>query len=178
MKLTDLEGASLAAIAERGTATAYAIAQDFAQSPSDFWSGSAGAVYPMIKRLAARGLISGDATADGKRARIDYRVTAAGQLALEDWLLDAKRASGMGFDPLRTRLVYLHLVRPAQRRAFLTEVRVESLAQAARPVFAGAPLNQRIHASWLKARAAWLAMLDFVADPAKPTLIDEKSNNE
>jgi DNA-binding PadR family transcriptional regulator len=163
MKLTDLEGATLAAIAHHGKATAYAVAQDFAQSPSEFWSGSAGAVYPLVKRLATRGLITGNAAADGKRARIDYLLTAAGTAALENWLLDAKRASGMGFDPLRTRLVYLHLVKPEQRRAFLTNVRVESLAMAARPAFVQEPLNQRIHMSWLKARATWLAMLDFVA---------------
>jgi DNA-binding PadR family transcriptional regulator len=162
MQLTDLEGAALAEIAGRGTATSYAIAQAFGHSPSEFWSGSAGAVYPLIKRLAARGLLKAEPAASGKRQRLDYRITEQGRVALEDWLLDARRAAGMGFDPLRTRLVHLHLVPPARRKAFLESVRGLSEEFAERPAFSGLPLSQKIHVSWLKARASWLAMLDFV----------------
>lgn len=164
MHLTDLEGAALAEIASRGAATSYAVAQAFERSPSDFWSGSAGAVYPAMKRLAARGLVEAAAGATGKRQRLDYQLTDAGRAALAAWLLDARRAAGMGFDPLRSRLVHLHLVSPAQRRAFLAEVRHLSAEFAEKPAFAGLPLPARVHASWLKARASWLAMLDFVVD--------------
>lgn len=164
MDLTDLEGAALAEIAKRGAATSYAIAQAFARSPSEFWSGSAGAVYPAMKRLAARRLLESSAAAAGNRQRLDYRLTDAGRAALEDWLLDARRAAGMGFDPLRSRLVHLHLVSPAQRRAFLAQVRTASAEFAAKPAFAGLPVPQRVHSTWLAARTTWLAMLDFVAD--------------
>jgi DNA-binding PadR family transcriptional regulator len=163
MALTDLEGATLAEIASRGSTTSYVVAQAFATSPSEFWSGSAGAVHPLIKRLAVRGLLEPTAAATGRRQRIDYRVTARGRAALEDWLLDARRAAGMGFDPLRTRLGHLHLVDPARRRAFLDDVRAHSAAFAEQPAFSGQPVMMRIHQSWLKARATWLAMLDFVA---------------
>jgi DNA-binding PadR family transcriptional regulator len=162
IELTDLEGAALAEIARLGTATSYAVAQSFAQSPSEFWSGSAGAVYPMIKRLAARGLLEARTASTGQRARLDYHLTPDGREALEHWLLDAKRAAGIGFDPLRTRLTHLNLVTPAQRKAFLAEVRAISHEFAQRPVFPGRPIPQKIHASWLKARAVWLKMLDFV----------------
>jgi DNA-binding PadR family transcriptional regulator len=160
-QLTDLEGAALAEVARRGTATSYAIAHVFASSPSESWSGSAGAVYPMIKRLAARGLLEPSAAAAGKRKRIDYQITSEGREALEAWLLDTRRAAGMGFDPLRTRLGHLHLVTPAQRKAFLDEVRAISEEFAKQPAFTGQPRMIKIHESWLKARAAWLAMLDF-----------------
>jgi DNA-binding PadR family transcriptional regulator len=163
MTLTDLEGATLAEVASKGTATSYAVAQIFERSPSEFWSGSAGAVYPAMKRMAARGLLQPAAALTGKRHRLDYQLTEAGRAALEDWLLDARRASGMGFDPLRSRLVHLHLVSSAQRRQFLAEVRALSAEFAERPAFADQPVSRQIHASWLKARAAWLAMLDFVA---------------
>jgi DNA-binding PadR family transcriptional regulator len=161
-QLTDLEGAALADIATRGTATSYAVAQTFAQSPSEFWSGSAGAVYPLVKRLAERGLLESTAAAAGKRARLDYTITALGRAALEDWLLDARRAAGMGFDPLRTRLVHLHLVAPERRKAFLKEVRANFTEFAEQPAFVGEPVTMKIHKSWLKARAAWLSALDFV----------------
>lgn len=160
--LTDLEGAALAEVATRGTATSYAITQAFAQSPSEFWSGSAGAVYPLIKRLSARGLLEPTMAATGKRARLDYQITEQGRIALEEWLLDARHAAGMGFDPLRTRLVHLHLVTPAQRKAFLKEVRAVFQEFAEQPAFVGEPIAMKIHQSWLKARAAWIAMLDFV----------------
>lgn len=160
--LTNLEGAALAEIASRGAATSYAIAQVFARSPSEYWSGSAGAVYPLIKRLAARGLLQPSAAAEGKRQRLDYQITDAGRVALEEWLLDAQSAAGMGFDPLRTRLGHLHLVSPEKREDFLIQVRAISEAFAQRPVFEGEPRMIAIHQSWLKARAMWLAMLDAV----------------
>ena len=162
-QLTDLEGAALAEVAGRGVATSYAITQVFARSPSEYWSGSAGAVYPLIKRLAARGLLAPSSAATGKRQRLDYQLTAKGRVALEAWLLDAQRAAGLGFDPLRTRLGHLHLVSPAQRKAFLKEVRAISEDFAKQPAFDGQPMMIKIHTSWLKARATWLAMLDFVA---------------
>jgi len=161
--LTDLEGAALAEVASRGTATSYVISQSFARSPSEYWSGSAGAVYPLIKRLAARGLLAPNAAAAGKRQRIDYAITEEGRAALEEWLLDAQRAAGMGFDPLRTRLGHLHLVTPSQRQTFLKDVRAISEEFAKRPAFEGQPVMIKIHASWLKARSVWLDMLDFIA---------------
>lgn len=162
--LTDLEGAVLAEIAKRGATTSYVVARAFAASPSEYWSGSAGAVYPLIKRLAARGLLAAQADADGKRTRLDYRVTDAGRAALEDWLLDVKRASGMGFDPLRTRLAHMELVDAEQRRKFLHEVRIASADFSAMSVPPAGRFGGKIHDSWLKARARWLAMLDFIGE--------------
>jgi DNA-binding PadR family transcriptional regulator len=160
--LTDLEGAALAEIASRRKTTTYAVTRSFKTSPSEFWSGSAGAVYPLIKRLEARGLIVSTAAADGKRRRLDYHVSRQGRQALETWLLDAQQAAGMGFDPLRTRLMYLHLVSPERRGVFLENVKAFTKELTGRPAFAGAPLHQRVHATWLRARTKWLTMLDFV----------------
>lgn len=165
MHLTDLEGATLAEIATRGTATSYAVAQVFERSPSEYWSGSAGAVYPLIKRLAARGLLEASMASAGRRERLDYSITHAGRSAMEDWLLDARRAAGMGFDPLRTRLVHLHLVPPERRMVFLEDVRALSRDFATKPAFVGNPVAMKIHESWTAARAKWLAMLDFLTGP-------------
>ena len=85
--LTDLEGAALAEIARRGTATSYAVANAFSGSPSEFWSGSAGAVYPMIRRLTEKGYLQVHAAATGKRRKSDYSITDSGRAALEQWLL-------------------------------------------------------------------------------------------
>lgn len=162
-RLTDLEGAALAEIGRRGSATSYVIAQTFAASPSEYWSGSAGSFYPAIKRLADRGYLTASEASTGRRPRLDYTLTDLGRAAMEDWLLDPVRASGMGFDPLRTRLVYLELVSVEQKRQFLDEVCQHSADFARKPAFGDIPNALKIHQSWLKARAYWLAMLDFVS---------------
>lgn len=160
IELTDLEGATLVQIARSSPTTAYAVARTFADSPSEFWSGSAGAVYPLIKRMQTRGLVLGTDGADGKRARSDLSLTATGDAAMRVWLLDAKRAAGIGFDPLRTRAVHLDLVTAAERDAFLDAVR-EHIATAARaPVWPDSPRMQAIHATVMSARKAWFKALD------------------
>jgi DNA-binding PadR family transcriptional regulator len=161
-QLSDLAGAALAEIAARGGATSYAVANAFAASPSEFWSGSAGSFYPLIKRLTAQGLLEARAGATGKRRHVEYHLTAAGRASLDHWLLDTRRAAGMGFDPLRTRLVYLDQVSSEQRATFLEAVRGHTAELADKPVFPGKPVHQKIHSSWLAARAQWLAMLDFL----------------
>lgn len=159
VKLTDLEGATLAQIAREGRSTAYKVARTFAESPSEFWSGSAGAVYPLVKRLQARGLLASASGADGKRARSDLSLTPAGVAAMRDWLLDAQRAAEIGFDPLRTRAVYLDLVGDAERRVFLDAVGDRIAAMAREPVWVDAPRLQAIHATVMTARKAWFKAL-------------------
>jgi DNA-binding PadR family transcriptional regulator len=162
-RLTDLEGAALAEIGRRGSATSYVVAQTFAASPSEYWSGSAGSFYPAIKRLAERGYLEAHAASTGRRPKLDYSLTDLGRAAMEDWLLDPVRACGMGFDPLRTRLVYLELVSEKRRQKFLGEVRECTKHFSAKPVFADLPNALKIHQSWLKAREYWFEMLDFIA---------------
>lgn len=161
-RLTDLEGAALAEVARRGKATSFAIANTFAQSPSEYWSGSAGAMYPLVQRLAKKGYLSGEAGATGKRQKLDYSITEAGRAVLEDWLLDAELASGMGFDPLRTRLYYLGLVAPEKRHSFLERVRALGNGEHPAPSFAGNTQGLQIHQSWWRARQFWHSLLDFV----------------
>ena len=157
--LTDLEGATLAEVARRGTATSYVIANTFAESPSEYWSGSAGAVYPLVRRLTERGYLEAQAAATGKRKRSDYSITPSGRAALTAWLLDADRAAGMGFDPLRTRLLYLDLVSPKEVATLLAEVAKRSERADAPPIFADRPAAVHIHRSWWAARRIWLKLI-------------------
>lgn len=158
-ELTDLEGATLAVIGRHGPTTSYAVAKNFADSPSEFWSGSAGSVYPLIKRLEERGYLSCEKNPEDKRGRTDYSLTAEGRVALKQWLLDAKRAAGIGFDPLRTRVVYLDMVTAKERAAFMSDVRTHFEQFAKQAVWPESPRLQQIHATVIKARRAWLKML-------------------
>jgi DNA-binding PadR family transcriptional regulator len=163
-RLTDLEGAALAEFAKRGPTTSYAVTRTFRESPSEFWSGSAGAVYPMVRRLEKRGLLKSESAEQGRRERTDYSITPLGRAALEHWLLDGDRAAGLGFDPLRTRLIYLDLVSPAQRGALLADVRAKHREAASKTVWADFPLGRKVHESWMASRAVWLKALDFIKD--------------
>lgn len=159
-ELTDLEGAALADIARHGPTTSYAVAKTFAESPSEFWSGSAGAVYPMIKRLETRGLLEAVQGINGRRARTDYCITDTGRDALRAWLLDADRAAGLGFDPLRTRAIHLDLVSREERVRFLDDIAARMRVMAEDDVWTDEPRLRRIHDSVLAAREAWLKALD------------------
>ena len=51
-----------------------------------FWAASYGQIYPELSRLEAAGLIEGEDSPNGRRARRVYRLTPAGRDALVDWL--------------------------------------------------------------------------------------------
>lgn len=100
--LTEIEGAILSEIAHRGNVTAFRVRRAFETSPSVEWSGSAGAIYPAIKRLRERGLLDGETTGD-RRATVALRVTARGEEAMAAWACDPERTSSVGVDPFRLR---------------------------------------------------------------------------
>ena len=100
--LTELEGAILAEIHNGGHETAFQVSRAFAQSLSLEWKGSAGAVYPAVKRLRARGFIAASAAQDGRGAR-RLRITDEGRAALMEWACDVKAATSVGIDPFRLR---------------------------------------------------------------------------
>lgn len=115
--LTELEGAILSEIQHRGNDTAFQVRRAFQTSPSIEWSGSAGAIYPAIKRLRENGLIHGEATRDG-RSTVRLSLTAAGEAAVIAWACDPERSSSVGIDPFRLRSgIWSLLPADRQRRA-------------------------------------------------------------
>lgn len=116
--LTELEGAILSEIQHRGHDTAFQVRRAFQKSPSLEWSGSAGAIYPAIKRLREHDLIHGEATGDG-RSTVRLSLTAAGEAALIAWACDPERSSSVGIDPFRLRSGIWNLLRADQRRQAL-----------------------------------------------------------
>ena len=157
--LTDLEGAVLGYIAGDGPVTSYAVGREFAASPSEFWTGSAGAVYPLMLRLTSRGLLAGAPGARGRRPATWYTLTPIGRVHLKRWLLDIDRAAGMGFDPLRTRLGFLGLVSEVERRQFLEGVAQRTAAKASGNEFIGDAQSLELNKSWFRTRLAWLRKL-------------------
>ena len=115
-RLTEFEGALISELQRRQPRSAYQLKALFQGSPSLSFSGSAGAVYPAVRRLTEQGLIRAEAVdADGRGAH-RLTLTEAGEAAATDWICDAERASDSGFDPFRTRIGLIEGL-PADRRA-------------------------------------------------------------
>lgn len=158
--LTELEGATLAIVAMEETTTAYYIKEVFRRSPSEMWSGSAGAIYPLVKRLVESGLLIAQDSPDGSRKRRLFSLSSAGEKAMRDWLFDLERASGMGTNPLRTRLFFAANRSYEGLRQFLEQV--EPLLDKP-SLETGNPLSDRIHKIWLaKHREAFREIADLL----------------
>jgi DNA-binding PadR family transcriptional regulator len=115
--LTELEGAALSVIYRQKGCTPYRVRQDFLSSRSKEWSGSAGAVYPALRRMHAAGLVNAKRIA-GRRPSDIYSLSRKGRAALKGWLADTDRASGSGLDPFRCRADYWIALPERERRVF------------------------------------------------------------
>lgn len=149
--LTELEGTALAIIARAGSCTPYVVKEAFRNSPSEFWSGSAGAVYPMMKRLETRKLITSRADESDGRARREYTLTAGGKAAMKAWLLDADRAAGLGLDPLRTRLFFSEMMSADERETFINKTQEKMQAGTPAPDV-DLPHVKPLHTLWAQYR--------------------------
>jgi DNA-binding PadR family transcriptional regulator len=149
--LTELEGATLGAVVRDGPCTSYGVKELFRASPSEFWSGSAGSIYPLMKRLEQRGLVTSESGSTGRRGHHTYRATAKGRRAFMRWLTDAERAAAMGFDPLRTRLVFLGQIPARARDEFFDKVGA-ALDRVPAPSPGDDAHLQRLHRAWSTAR--------------------------
>jgi PadR family transcriptional regulator AphA len=121
--LTELEGCVLGLFWERGPCTPYAIRKEFLASLSPYWSGSAGAIYPLIERLDRRRLIRAASGAQGPRRSKHYSLTPAGRQALRRWLGPPLTETTLGIppDPLRTRMQFLGALPHPRKMSLLRE---------------------------------------------------------
>lgn len=126
-KFSELEGAILSEIALRGNDTAYKVRMAFQQSPSDQWSGSAGAVSPAIKRLTEEGHIA--ARPHERRRGLQLEITDKGRETLALWAADVETACGLGLDPFRLRSPLWQALEGAQRAALLKQLADRTAAQ-------------------------------------------------
>ncbi len=166
--LTDLEAAVLGVVWSDGPCTAYAVRKQFQQSLSSHWSASTGSIYPLVRRLTEHGLISCRTRHRGQRAGKEYTATSAGRKALRAWIgppLD--RAADGTFDPLRTRTLFLGLLKQGELEDWLENAAAElkRLEKATRERIAELEqgdnrftvLATQNALSEVRARQAWLA---------------------
>lgn len=129
-KLSDLERTALGVIHRLGPVTPYRVRKEFLDSPSTVFSGSAGAIYPLLARLESSGLVvSSDATTGNRRSKA-YRLTSEGKRRLIEWMnapMGQDEASDS--DPIRVRMHFLSALTPAKQRAFLDRAEDSLIAQ-------------------------------------------------
>ena len=131
--MTELEACVIALIARDGPCTAYYVRMSFEQSAASTWRASTGSIYPLIRRLVARGLIRSKQDGDDKRGAKHLSVTPSGHEAVRDWLLDTPDWIGdASADPIRTRVHFLMLLGGDERaRAVKGMIETTQLSLAA-----------------------------------------------
>lgn len=120
---SDLEMVVLGIVWKRGPMTPYAIRQEFEHSRSSHFSGSTGAIYPLVRRLETSGHLVSTEDAQGRRPRRLYDITRRGTQALQRWIRPplSDAATSVPYDALRVRIYFLAALSPAQRVSFLDE---------------------------------------------------------
>jgi DNA-binding PadR family transcriptional regulator len=120
---SELEHVVLGVVGLKQPCSAYAIRMVFAESPSRHWSGSAGAIYPLVRRLEGRGLLKSTIRGGDRREARLYRLTPKGRNRLGSWLRPPlpDAAGLMVLDPLRVRVRFLEAVAVQERRAIVDE---------------------------------------------------------
>jgi DNA-binding PadR family transcriptional regulator len=123
--LSELEGVVLGIVWKFGPCTPHAIRSHFVGSRSARFSGSAGAIYPLVTRLERGGLLrSRDDRRRLQRRRL-YAITAAGTRRLRAWVAPPFRPEDVTalHDPIRSRVYFLRALPVATRRRFIAEAK-------------------------------------------------------
>ena len=108
--LSELEGCVLGVVVRMGPCTAYAVRKEFRSSLTTSWRASAGTIYPVLQRLAAKRLVIERQVKGDARGTRTLSATKAGEAALADWISDPDGWIGEpAADPIRTRLQFMDL---------------------------------------------------------------------
>lgn len=114
---------ALLGLLNKGPAAGYALRRIFQTTPLGIYSDSPGSIYPALRRLHRRGLVTAERAQQGRRRRT-YRITPRGRRTLRQWieapLTYPEVVGGQGGPELR--LAFLSdSVPPDRLRSFLSE---------------------------------------------------------
>jgi DNA-binding PadR family transcriptional regulator len=167
--LSELECFVLGLVWQIGPCSAYELRRHMQGSPSTQWSGSAGAVYPLVQRLERQKLLKGQSRRTGRRARREFSITTAGLARLRAWVGPpfAPEVVTVTYDPLRARARFLGTLPPNRRKAWVRGARLvldgvekklrhwharydTALSEAARMMARSAELELRARREWIE----------------------------
>lgn len=164
--ITENEGNLLSLVLRTQPVTPYQLVRTYEQSPTPTISSSKGSVYPMIRRLTARGLLQTKRVPGDGRNPETLRCTEAGKQAVREWLKDLRRDHTLPGDPMRTRILAFGLLSRDEQIEWivnakaLMEAKREEVEAYGRSV--SVPFQDIVHASAvlaIEAKQAWLERL-------------------
>jgi len=107
--LSELEGVTLGIIIKEECCTAYKIRKKLEASPSSHWRASAGAIYPLVSRLAENKLVNFKCDNEDGRGTKLFKITPKGKREFTRWIKNIHQDDLILkiSDPLRTRIFFL-----------------------------------------------------------------------
>lgn len=121
--LTDHEGTFLSLVLRIQPATAYQVARIYEDSPVSNFNTSKGKIYPLIKRLVARGVLEKRGVPGDGRGAEQLICTAAGKEAVRKWVKQIRSTHLLLDDPLRTKVQSFELLSKDEQIAWIVEVK-------------------------------------------------------
>lgn len=123
VRATEHEGMLLSLIARTQPVTGYQLYKLYEQSPVSSINASKGQLYPAIRRLKTRGLVSARKVAGDGRNVEELSVTRAGIDALREWTKRIDSSHVVLDDPLRTRLFTIDLLTREERLEWIASAK-------------------------------------------------------
>lgn len=161
-QVSDHEAILLALLLRCQPATAYQLLRIHAQSPLSRYNESKGSLYPLVRRLTARGLLASCRVAGDRRNARLLTCTDAGRDAVRTWACRVGPMQARADDPLAVKAVALDLLSASEQRAWIGAARQLLIGRMAelemdRPpstltdlARTGAMLNLRSRIEWLE----------------------------
>lgn len=167
LSLTDHEGTFLALVLRIQPVTAYLVSKIYDGSPVSNFNTSKGKIYPLIRRLAERGLLLKQVVEGDARGTEQLSCTVAGEEAVRAWVKEIRPGHLLLEDPLRTKVQSFDLLTERERIEWILQTRqlltaqVEALERYEEGV--SVPFKAFVHDNAMRsirARIEWLdAML-------------------
>ena len=114
-----------------GARSGYEIKQTVELSIRFFWTISQAQIYPSLEQLEHAGLIAGRSEPQGRRRRRVFEITAAGELALAQWLRSEEPMPFELRDVAMVKLFFADALGGQEALALLRRVRQRSEQQIA-----------------------------------------------
>lgn len=104
-------------------ATAYQVIKIYEQSPVTNFNTSKGKIYPLIARLANRGLLTKQIVPGDGRGSEQLLCTATGKRAVRQWVRQIRPTHVLLDDPLRTKVQSFDLLSRQEQIAWIMEAK-------------------------------------------------------
>ncbi len=111
--------------------TGYQVMRQFQASSSSYFSGSAGAIYPLLKRLDKMGLIEDSGEKLNSKTKARYQITPLGEEKLRDWVRAPIPVEDVSYavDFLRSRVFNMKMLTTDEIHEFVKDARAKLRVQ-------------------------------------------------